>query len=468
MNHWLEDASSLADAIRRGEVRSADVTEASLEAIAASKLNAVAYLNAEDARRQAEVIDRRVQAGEDPGLFAGVPMLIKDVENVAGMPTTHGSLVYKDNIAEHDSTSTARLRAAGAVIVGKSTMSEFGLVAYTSTKAYGTTRNPWNLERTPAGSSGGASAAVAGGLVPIASGGDGGGSIRIPAAYTGLIGMKGTYGRIPRGPRARNGPMTQHLGPLARSTRDVARWYDVTSGVHPRDPYSLPRIDGWERDLGTRDLRGLRVGVDPGLNNVMLEPEVERLVREAADALVEATGLRVTPFSLVAPDKTERWANAGSASLYNDLKPFWPDCKDDLTYEIAYSMQWISENYRVWHPASVDRYRVELTEAWADAFEDIDILLCATNPHEPFPAEGPMPNSIGGRRIGRGHNGSLTIPGNITGYPAISIPAGVSNNGLPVGLQAYARRLEDHLLLDLALAMERARPWPLVAPAAPV
>jgi aspartyl-tRNA(Asn)/glutamyl-tRNA(Gln) amidotransferase subunit A len=176
---WLDDACSLADAIRRGEVRAVDALDASLSAIAASKLNAVTHVDADGAHRRAEEIDAVVARGEDPGRFAGVPMLIKDVQNVAGMPTTHGSVVYKDNVADHDDTFVTRLRAAGAVIAGKSTMSEFGLVAYTSTNLYGSTRNPWNLERTPGGSSGGASAAVAGGLVPIAAGGDGGGSIGV-------------------------------------------------------------------------------------------------------------------------------------------------------------------------------------------------------------------------------------------------------------------------------------------------
>jgi aspartyl-tRNA(Asn)/glutamyl-tRNA(Gln) amidotransferase subunit A len=154
--------------------------------------------------------------------------------------------------------------------------------------------------------------------------------------------------------------------------------------------------------------------------------------------------------------------------LFSDLKDHWPERRDDLTYEIAFSMGWVVDNYRVWHPASVDRYRMELNEAFADLFEQTDILLCATNPHEPFAAEGPMPAYIGEVRVGRGHNGSLTIPGNVTGYPAISIPAGLTSSGLPVGLQAYARRHEDALLLDLALAWERARPWSLVAPSAPV
>lgn len=467
MGPWLNDASSLADEIRAGRVSAAEAVEASLEAIGRSQLNAVIHVAEDGARAIAADIDRRVAAGEDPGPFTGVPVLIKDVEAVAGMPQTHGSIAYRDNVADHDSTSTARLRAAGAVILGKSAMSEFGLVAYTSTRLYGTTCNPWNLERTPGGSSGGASAAVAGGLVPIASGGDGGGSIRIPAAYTGLVGMKGTFGRIPRGPRARNGPLTGHLGPLARSVRDVARWYDVTSGYHPRDPFSLPRTDGWERGLGTHDLRALRVTIAPDLGCAVLEPDVRRVVEAAAERLVAVTGMQRVDARVRIPENATRWATAGAPSLFADLKGKWPDCADDLTYEIRAAMQFMDQ-YRVWHAASVDRFRMEMNEAMADVFEQTDIVLCATNPFEPYAAEGPMPSRVGEERVGRNNNGALTIPGNITGCPAISLPAGLSSNGLPVGLQAYADRHRDALLLDLALAWERAAPWPLTAPGAPV
>lgn len=467
MKSWLGDGSSLADAIRRGEVRATDTLEASLNAIGASKLNAVVYLDQDGARRQADAIDRRVAAGEDPGLFTGVPLLVKDLEHARGMPTTYGSVPYKDNVVEHDSIHVERLRAAGAVIAGKSAASEFGLVAYTSTKLHGTTRNPWNPERTPAGSSGGSAAAVAGGLVPLATASDGGGSIRIPAAYTGLVGMKGTFGRIPRGPRARNGPLTSNWGTVARSARDAARWFDVASGYHPRDAFSLPRIDGWEAALGTHDLKSLRVAVSVDLGNAVVHPDVARVVSHAAEVLIDATGMTRVDVDVRVPEKAAAWANAGAPGLFNDLKDVWPDCADDLTYEIRAGMMFM-DRYRVWHAASVDRFRVEMNEALADIFERTDILLCATNPVEPFAADGPMPAMVGDVRVGRQNNGALTIPGNIAGYPAVSIPAGLSPNGLPIGLQAYARRHEDALLLDLAMAMERAQPWPLVAPDAPV
>ena len=282
MKVWLDDACSLADAIRRGDVSASDALEASLSAIEASKLNPIVTLDAEGARKAAAVIDERVKRGEDPGLFAGVPLLVKDVEDAAGLPTSQGSIPLKDAIAASDSTHVARLRAAGAVIVGKAATSEFGFVAYTSTKLHGTTRNPWNLERTPGGSSGGPSSAVSGGLVPLATAGDGGGSIRIPASYTGLVGMKGTFGRIPRGPRARYAMLAVVKGTVSRSVRDAARWYDVTAGYDPRDPLSLPRREeGWEASLGKSKLKGLRVAIAPDLGNAVVDPDIERVVRRS-------------------------------------------------------------------------------------------------------------------------------------------------------------------------------------------
>jgi Asp-tRNA(Asn)/Glu-tRNA(Gln) amidotransferase A subunit family amidase len=467
MKPWLDDASSLADAIRRGEIRSADAVEASLEAIGNSKVNALTYLDAEGARKQAAEIDARIAKGEDPGLFAGVPTLVKDVEDAADWPTTHGSLVFKDNIAEEDSTHVARLRAAGAVLVGKAATSEFGFVAYTSTKLHGVTRNPWHLDRTPAGSSGGSAAAVAGGLVPAATAGDGGGSIRIPASYCGLVGMKGSFGRIPRGPRAAFGQLAAVKGTVARSVRDAARWYDVTSGYDPRDAFSLPRQDGWEAGLGSRGVNGLRVAVSIDLGNAVVHPEVRQIVSEAAELLVEAARLKRVDIEVQVPESGITWASAGLPSLVADLQDYWPDCEQDLTFEIAFAMR-AAPTYRAKHGARLERFRVEMNESMADLFEKTDIVLCATSPMEPFNAEGPMPNMVGEVSVSPYNAGALTIPANLSGYPAVSIPAGISASGLRIGLQAYARRHEDALLLDLAQIMEQVHPWPKVAPNAPV
>src|SRR5207244_11077105 len=221
----------------------------------------------------------------------------------------------KEHMPAEHSTHVARLRESGALLVGKAATSEFGFVAYTPTKLHGVTRNPWKLERTPAGSSGGSAAAVAGGLVPAATAGDVCGSIRIPASYCGLLGMKGSFGRIPRGPRAAFGQLAAVKGTVARSVRDAARWYDITAGYDPRDAFSLPRHDGWEAGLGSRDIIGLRVAVAVDLGNAVVHPEVRQIVSEAADVLVDAAGLNRVDIEVRVPESGITWASAGLPSL---------------------------------------------------------------------------------------------------------------------------------------------------------
>jgi Asp-tRNA(Asn)/Glu-tRNA(Gln) amidotransferase A subunit family amidase len=190
----------IAEAVRRGDLRAVDVLDEYLGAIDAGneRLNAFVHVDADLARRSAAAVDAAVARGEDPGPFAGVPIGVKDLEDCAGMPTSHGSLLFKDRPpVDRDSVHLSRLRSAGAVPVGKTAAPEFGITCFTSTKAWGTTRNPWDPSRTPGGSSGGSAAAVAAGLVPAATASDGGGSTRIPAAFSGLFGMKPSYGRIP-------------------------------------------------------------------------------------------------------------------------------------------------------------------------------------------------------------------------------------------------------------------------------
>src|SRR5437763_6001870 len=284
-NPWLGDACSLVDAFRAKELSPVEALDASLAAIEKSKINAFSYIAADEARASARHADVSLP-------FGGVPTGVKELQRVNGWPFTEASLLFKDDKADVDGTEVSRLRDAGAVLVGLTTASEIGFVNYTSTKLNGVTRNPWNLERTPGGSSGGSAAAVSGGLVPIATGGDGGGSIRIPSGYSGLFGLKATYGRFPRGPYAEIGPLTVVLGCLARSVRDSARWLDVVNRYDPRDPHSLPRVEGWEAGLGTHDLAGLRVALDPTMGGTVVHPEVETMVVEVADALIEALGLK--------------------------------------------------------------------------------------------------------------------------------------------------------------------------------
>ncbi len=246
---WLGDACGLVDAFRAKELSPLEALDASIAAIESSPLNAFSFTDfdaARDAARNANVTLP----------FGGVPWGVKELERVEGWPYTEASMLFKDRVSDHDDTSLFRLRTAGAVLAAQTAASEFGGINCTSTQLHGTTRNPWDPARTPGGSSGGTAAAVAGGLLPIATGSDGGGSIRIPAGFTGLFGLKATYGRVPKGPAAGIEPLTSVLGCLTRSVRDTARYFDCCNGFDQRDPLSLPVVGGWEAALGSYDLSG--------------------------------------------------------------------------------------------------------------------------------------------------------------------------------------------------------------------
>ncbi len=457
---WLGDACSLVDAFRSGERSPAEELEAVLAAIGRSRLAAVPFLDEDGARAAATAADVSLP-------FGGVPLGVKELEQVAGWPFTEASLVFADRVGEFTTTQVSRLGGAGAVLVGQTAASEFGGLNVSVTRLHGVTHNPWQHGRTAGGSSGGSAAAVAGGLLPIATGGDGGGSIRIPAGFCGLVGMKGTAGRIPRGPHTEIAPLTVVVGCLARSVRDAARWYDVCAGYDSRDPYSLPRVDGWERDLGTRDLSGLRAVIAPDLGSAVVHPEVEARVREGGEALARDAGLRLVDVPVRLPGLGYEWAMTNLAQLRRELGDAWPACKDRMTLEMAFGLDLAGKVFDIELAATCERQRTEANEAMAAVFDQVDLVICATNPDVAFPAEITLNTRVGDQGVGPENNGALTIPANVVGNPAISVPVGVVD-GLPVGMQIMALHHRDALLLDLARVVERERPWPLVAPDAPV
>jgi len=464
---WLDDACSLVDAFRAGTLSPTEALDASLAAIEASGLNAVSHLAVETAREQAAAADVSLP-------FGGVPMGIKELEPVAHWPYTEASLVFADRVSDHDSTQVTRLRAAGAVLAAQTTASEFGGINCTNTKLHGTTRNPWDPERTPGGSSGGTAASVAGGLLPIASGGDGGGSIRIPAGFTGLFGLKATYGRIPRGPGTLQPPLTVVVGCLSRSVRDTARWFDVCNGFHPNDTLSLPRVEGWEAGLDSFDLSGKRAVIAIDLGAAIVEPRGAALITSLAEALITSAGLTRVDVVVDLPQGGLEWVMSNVVGLAGELGDRYPGCNDDLTPEIQLGLNLATYNLDVQSAGRTEMFRIDINEQMATLFEQTDFVFCATNPDTAFSATGPMPTTVGGIDLIKeygfdralGNNGALTIPANLTGNPAVSIPAG-QVDGLPVGLQIIGRHHEEQLLLDLARRAEREQPWPLVAPAAP-
>ena len=464
---WLGDACSLVEAFRAGTISPTEALDASLAAIDASELNAFSHLDTDAARATAASADVSLP-------FGGIPMGIKELETVNGWPYTEASLVFKDRVADHDSIQVTRLRAAGAVLAVQTTASEFGGINCTTTKLHGTTRNPWNLERTPGGSSGGTAAAVAGGLLPIASGGDGGGSIRIPAGFTGMFGLKSTFGRIPKGPHALQPPLTVVLGCVSRSVRDTARWFDVCNGFDPRDTLSLPRVEGWEAGLDTFELAGKRAVISVDLGSAIVEPRGAVLVLDLAETLIASAGLTRVDVVVELPQGGLEWAMSNLIGLAGTLGDRYPACNDDLTPEIQLGMNLATHNLNVQTVGATEMFRIDINERMADIFEHTDFIFAASNPDVAFDATGPMPTTVGdvdlikeyGFNKAIGNNGALTIPANLTGNPAVSVPAGLVD-GLPVALQVIGRHHEEQLLLDLARVAERERPWPLVAPTAP-
>lgn len=457
---WLQDACSLVDAFRAGDTSPLEALEASLEAISRSKLNAFSFVDTDDARKRA--------ANADVSLpFGGVPIGIKQLDAVEGWPHSEASLVFKDRTATYTQTWLERMRAAGGNPIGQTIASEFGGLNVSVSKMNGVSGNAWDPTKTAGGSSGGSSAAVAGGLVPIASGGDGGGSIRIPAAFNGLLGMKGTAGRIPRGPNTLIAPMTVVLGCQARSVRDVARWYDVCAGYDSRDPYSLPKVEGWERNLGRSELEGLRAVISPDLGRAVVRDGVAANVVAAAEALARDVGLEIVDVDVQMPELGYEWAVANLVGLHKELEGLWPDCKDQLTDEIAFGLMITEQTFTLQVAGNVEVQRTQANEAMAKVFDDVDLVISATNPDVACPAEVTVNLRVGDQKVGPENNGALTIPANIVGNPAVSIPV-ETFDGLPVGMQIIGRHHTDALLLDLALAVERERPWPLVAPGAPV
>jgi Asp-tRNA(Asn)/Glu-tRNA(Gln) amidotransferase A subunit family amidase len=464
----MDDACSLVDAFRDGTISPTEALEGSLAAIAASELNAVCFVDEEQARATAAAADVTLP-------FGGVPMGVKELDPVLGWPQTEASLVLKDHIADYDGTMTTRLKEAGAVLVGQTTASEFGGINCTYTRLHGATSNPYDVERTPGGSSGGSAASVSGGLLPICTGGDGGGSIRIPAGFTGLLGLKATFGRIPKGPHTEIEPLTAVVGCLTRSVRDAARWYDVCNGASEYDPFSLPRVEGWEAGLGRQGVRGMRVAVSVDLGAAVVAAAVRDKVEEAAAALISDAGLERVDVPIALPKGGLEWALAGTASLLVGLGDLYPACESDLTPEIMLAANIASNHYTLDTAKNIEAYRRDIIVRTGQIFDQVDFIICATNPDVAFPAKGPMPTTVDGIDLvseygfeaAVGNNGALTIPANTTGNPAVAIPVGLVD-GLPVSMQIIGRHHAEQLLLDLARVVELERPWPLVVPGAPV
>lgn len=457
------DACGLVDEFRAGHRHPVEEMRASIAAAEANKkagLNAFSFIDPERALVAAARADVDLP-------FGGVPLAVKELESVAGWPDTEASVAFANRRGSHTSLQVERLtREGGMIPYAMTTASEFGGVNVTRTLLNGSTHNPWQHGRTPGGSSGGSAAAVAGGLCTIATAGDGGGSIRIPAGFCGLVGLKSTYGRIPRAPMHYLGNLTVSTGCVSRSIRDTARWFDIANGHDARDPLSLPRVSGWEDELGTIDLGGLRVAVVDDWGGATVSPAMWSVLEDAADWLIRTTGMRrVDDVDTKLPSMGAAWSISGMISIREELGDLWPGCADDLTPEIRMGLQFTEGLYGSQARHKIETRRGALNERMAKIFRNVDIVMTASNPDVAFAADGPLPDTFGGIVAGANNNGRLTFPANLHGNPAISVPAGTVD-GLPVGLQIVGKHFQEQVLLEIGLAMERGRPWPCVAPLA--
>ena len=466
MTDAMPSAIEASDAVRSGKRSSVDLTEQCLAAIAAHNpaLNAFVHLDADGALAEAARVDARVAAGEDPGPLAGVPFGVKDLDDCAGMPTTHGSRWYLGlPPLDHDSLHVGRLRAAGAIPIGKTAAPEFGTFGYTASPALGVTRNPWNPERTPGGSSGGSAAAIAAGMVPFATSSDGGGSTRTPAGFSGLVGMKPSYGRIPNLTADHYG-QTAVMGALAKTVADSARFLDIMAGPHRRDRSSLPAPTvSYEAAIETLDVDGLRIAWSSDLGFALVDPEVAEITRAAFDVLVAAGGLTVDKRPIEFADPIPVWAKVGGADTWVHIPDgCWPDRADELDPLVRPGFDAAA---RTTLPkfGAVLRARLAIEDAMAELFDSIDVLATPMAAIPAFAAEGPMPTKILGQRVHAGMSVPFAMLANLWGSPAISVPAGMTASGLPVGLHLMADRHREEVCLRLARVLELAQPWPLGA-----
>ncbi len=454
-------AHELAALMRSGKLSPVELMEACLGRIQETNplLNAFIAMKPEAALKEAGAVAERIARGGDPGPLAGLPLGVKELEDVEGFPSTHASLPYKDNWPERDSVQVERLRKAGAIVLGKTNAPEFGSTAFTKNLLFGVTRNPWNPERTPGGSSGGSSAAIAAGMVPLATGSDGGGSIRIPAAYAGCFGLKPTFGRVPRGPfKMLPWADTSVYGPITRTVRDAALYMDAVAGHHEADPNSLPHPGYSYVEVLERLPPRLRIAWSPTLGYARVQPDILREVRQAV-RVFEKLGHEIDEVEKVIDDPALEWARVSGAETYAQVA----DMIDGHREEFGRGFLRGIETLRKLTPekyGAAQRARAKLVNALWQFFERYDLLLTPTVATEAFDARGKMPAAIDGKRRENPMQVlPFTYPFNLSGHPAATVRAGFTDSGLPAGLQIVAPRQREDLALQAAFAYEQERPW---------
>lgn len=442
-----ESALALAALVRSRKVSATAVVQRFVEHAARvdAEFNIFVTRDDEGALEQAYNVDRRIAEGKDPGLLAGVPVTVKDLIAVKGMRLTLGSRLFAESVANEDAPSVSRLREAGACILGKTTTSELGCKGVGDSPLTGFTRNPWNPCRTSGGSSAGAAAGVAARAVPLALGTDGGGSVRIPSSFCGVVGLKPTFGVVPVWPVSAT-PSLAHVGPIARNVDDLVLALEVLQGVDTRDPFSRPMGD--TASAPSCDLDRSRIAWCPSMGGFRASAEVE--------ALLESVLMDVSP-GICSRPRVLSW-NVAAAEIWNAeffggvLSRLGADADSArLDPALRRQMGWVpSQASRL---LELQRARFEVHREIEAALDQHEFLITPTTPTT-APAIG-LDAPQGMERFGSVDWSFFTYPLNLSGHPAISIPVGIASDRMPVGLQIIGRKLRDRDVLGLARELER-------------
>jgi len=439
--------SELMDAV----ISRVDETNGDLNAVVLMRDRAALMADASEA-------EARIAKGEARPL-EGIPFGVKDLEDVEGLVTSMGSLAFADNVATSDSDQVARLRSAGAIVLGKTNAPEFGYTAITKNLVYGVTRSPWNLERTPGGSSGGSSAAMASCMLPLVTGSDGGGSVRLPASFTGTFGLKPSFGRISTGPRKRwsYGDTTCH-GPITKTVEDAALFLDQVAGPSPHDPNSLPHPGySYVEKLREPLEENLRIGYSPDLGFAVVQSDVAAAVEDGVEVF-EQRGHRVEEVSGGPPLNAGAWSRMGAFETGAAIQHLLPEHEDKFGRSFFAGVRNAHTMTQEWW-AEAAEHRAQLGAWCADIFDQYDILVTPTVAFDAPPAKGPFPDEIEGRPQVDIGVAAFTIPFNLSWHPAATVRAGISKAGLPIGLQIVGPRHRDDLVLRAAHLFESERPW---------
>jgi amidase len=459
-----KSARTLVALVKSRSISPIDILDAHLAVITRLNptINAVVTLAEDEARKSAQLAEDEIMRGDPVGLLHGLPIGVKDITLTAGIRTTFGSPIYKDHIPSEDAEVVRRLKRAGAIVLAKTNTPEFAAGANTVNPVFGATRNPWNTDLSPAGSSGGSAAAVAAGMLPIAQGTDFGCSIRIPAAFCGIVGIRPTPGLTPNDPMPLAWDPGQVHGPLARSAEDAALFLDAIAGFSRRSPISF--VPPWTSVLAevesAKDAKGVRIAYAPDIAGIGVDDEIEAICRGTARRLREA-GASVTEIEFDASDGRDpyqtwrgAWMVGQQVKRLGQLEEFGSNLRGNIEAGLKVTALDI---------AKAEQVRQEVFHRFRKLFDEYDLLLTPAAPVPPYPVTMNFPTEINGKKFA--NYIEWIAPAfliTLVSLPAASVPAGLTKNGLPVGLQIVGPRFEEPKILSIAKIVQQRNPigWP--------